>query len=325
MSEIKLDLNINSDDLNKISSEGKNEQQSNNINEEIETRFINSASAHEISKEFLKIRNNNYVCLIPIGFRSAGKTMFLSSLIRYARKGPKSLFAINIDRDYPFNNGHIAADRLVRDFDSGKLQGRTNQGTLDLFGLHIHPSNSKLPSLKLAMVDIAGEDVSKIKTDQNGELTAKINAIFNGLTVHESNVIFTLITPLIPASTHEEEDTLHFDFLNYLQTTQPSLFENSNFFIVVTQWDKNKNPKLSVEDYIKNHRPSLYNLVKNSSIIWGNYSVGKILESKDEEGNHIAELVDINSEYPMRFWKRIYQICTGKDIDHKSFLQKLFS
>jgi len=175
------------------------------------------------------------------------------------------------------------------------------------------------------MVDIAGEDISKIKTDQNGELTAKISAIFNGLTVHNSPVVFTLITPFIPASTHEEEDELHFDFINYLQTTQPYLFENSKFFIVVTQWDKNRNTQLSVEEFIKTQRPSLYNIVKSSSIIWGNYSVGKILESKDEEGNHMAELVDINSEYPMRFWKRIYQICSGKEIDYKSFWQKLFS
>jgi hypothetical protein len=322
MSEIKLDLNINSDDMNKINAERQNQHES---NDDLDTKFINKASVHEISREFLKIRNDEYVCLIPIGFRSAGKTMFLSSLIRYARRGPKTSFSINIDRDYPFNNGHIAADRLVRDFDSGKLQGRTNQGTLDLFGLHIHPSNSNLPSLKLAMVDIAGEDISKIKTDQNGELTAKINAIFNGLTVHDSNVVFPLITPFIPASTHEEEDSLHFDFLNYLQTTQPDLFRNSKFFIVVSQWDKNKNPQLKVEEFIKKQRPALYNLVKNTSVIWGNYSVGKILESKDEEGNHIAELVDVNNEYPMRFWKRIYQICSGKEIDYKSFWQKLFS
>ena len=109
---------------------------------------------------------------------------------------------------------------------------------------------------------------------------------------------------------------------------QKELISNATFFIIVSQWDKNSDPKLDVETYIREKRPSIYQYVKSSTVVWGEYSIGKLLETKmeDENGNSYIDqqLQRINYEYPSRFWKKLYQICTNKNLDQKSFWEKLF-
>jgi hypothetical protein len=92
----------------------------------------------------------------------------------------------------------------------------------------------------------------------------------------------------------------------------------------VSQWDKNPDQRLSVESFIQEKRPSIYNYVKNSTVVWGEYSIGQILESKGDQGIVVQEIVRINRDYPDRFWKKLYQICTNKNLDQKTFWEKLF-
>ena len=149
--------------------------------------------------------------------------------------------------------------------------------------------------------------------------------------IDNSPIVFILITPFEPPrkdnetsqNAHDREDALHYDFLNYIKQNQPELLNNSKFFIVVSQWDRNSNAQLDVETFIREKRPSIYNYVKNSTVVWGEYSIGKLLESKID-GVQIQEIVRINYEYPSRFWKKMYQICTNKNLDQKSFWEKLF-
>jgi hypothetical protein len=104
---------------------------------------------------------------------------------------------------------------------------------------------------------------------------------------------------------------------------QPELLKNSKFFIVVSQWDRNPDQKLDVETYIREKRPSIYAYVKNSTVVWGEYSIGTLLEST-VDGVQIQTISRINYEYPSRFWKKLYQICTNKSLDQKTFWEKLF-
>lgn len=296
-------------------------------------KFLASMPLHVIARNFSSFGAENRVTVIPIGFPQAGKSMLLSSLFRYAVKGKDTLFNTNFENKFPFDNGRKAADTMVEYFENGKIYFSTAKGTLDLVGLSMNPTNPKLPTLQLAYLDLAGEDIENIKTSNRGDFTAKINAVFNGLEVDDSPVIFVLITPFDPPrletltsdAAHQREDTLHFDFLNYLKQDQPKLFSNSKFFIVVSQWDKNNNPKVSVEDFIKKHRPAIYNSVKNSEVTWGEYSIGKLLTTTDEEGKVFQELVKIDHDCPARFWKKLYSVCTNKGLDKKTFWEKLFS
>ncbi len=321
MSEINLNLD------NTKQTQGNNKPQ----HKLEDTEFLADIPLHDIARVFTNFNKENRILIIPIGFPQAGKSLLLSSLMYYARKGEDTLFSTNLELNFPYDKGNLAVEDMIEFFDQGKLYDATQSGTLDLIGINITPTKTKLPELKLAFLDLAGEDIKKIKTSEGGKFTDKINAIFNGLKIDNSPVIFTLITPYEPAvmekeslqKAHQREDTLHINFLNYIKQNQPQILKNAKFFIIVSQWDKNPNENDNVENYIKTYRPSIYNYVKASDVIWGNYSVGKLLETP-MDGIIKQEIVRINYDYPSRFWKKLYHICTNKTLDNKSFFQKLF-
>lgn len=324
MNDINNDINL---DLGSIQSNNNNlNNQSNTQNDFLEDRTV-----HDIARIFANLNREKRILIVPIGFPQAGKSLLLSSLMYYARKGSDTMFRTNIEREYPYDKGNFAVNEMVDFFDKGKLYNPNAKGSMDLIGINLTPSVAKLPELKLAFLDLAGEDIKSIKTSEKGEFTDKINAVFNGLKIDNSPVIFTLITPYEPAkltgesqqNAHDREDALHYDFLNYIKQNQPQILKNAKFFVIVSQWDKNPNEKDNVENYIKTNRPSIYAYVKNSNVIWGNYSVGKLLES-NVNGVNMQEIVRINYDYPSRFWKKLYHICTNKTLDNKSWFNKLF-
>lgn len=319
------EINLNLDNTNEPQQNGDTPQISSNSD------FLSDIPLHDIARVFTNFTREKRILIIPIGFPQAGKSLLLSSLMYYARKGDDTMFRTNVERNFPYDKGNLAVNDMVDFFSQGKLYDATQTGTLDLIGINITPSKSKLPELKLAFLDLAGEDIKSIKTSEKGEFTDKINAVFNGLKIDNSPVIFTLITPYEPArmekeslqNAHDREDALHYDFLNYIKQNQPQLLQNTKFFVIVSQWDKNPNENDSIENYIKTFRPSIHNYVKDSNVIWGNYSVGKLLETP-MNGVIKQEIVRINYDYPSRFWKKLYHICTNKTLDNKSFFQKLF-
>jgi hypothetical protein len=324
MSDINNDINL---DLGSIQSNNNNlSNQSNTQND-----FLEDRNVQDIARIFANLSREKRILIVPIGFPQAGKSLLLSSLMYYARKGSDTMFRTNIEREYPYDKGNFAVNEMVDFFDKGKLYNPNAKGSIDLIGINLTPSKAKLPELKLAFLDLAGEDIKSIKTSEKGEFTDKINAVFNGLKIDNSPVIFTLITPYEPAkltnesqqNAHDREDALHYDFLNYIKQNQPQILKNAKFFVIVSQWDRNPNEKDNVENYIKTNRPSIYNYVKNSNVIWGNYSVGKLLES-NVNGVNMQEIVRINYDYPSRFWKKLYHICTNKTLDNKSWFNKLF-
>ena len=323
-----MELNLNIPDGNQPQNSSVAPQPSTSTS----TRFLNEVPLHDIARVFTSFGSQSRVTVVPIGFPQAGKSMLLSSLFRYAVRGNDTTFNVNFENKFPFDNGRRSADTMVSYFENGKIYSATAKGTLDLVGVTINPTNNTLPSLDLAFLDLAGEDIQGIKTSIKGDFTAKINAVFNGLQVDDSPIIFLLITPFDPPSmgdslneAHQREDALHFDFLNYLMKDQPRLFSNSKFFIIASQWDKNTNPKTTVEEFIMRYRPSMYRAVMNSDVSWGHYSVGRLLTTQDESGTLFQELVRIDSDCPARVWKRLYTVCTNKSLDKKSFWEKLFS
>ncbi|MEP0264271.1 hypothetical protein [Dokdonia sp.] len=314
----------------KLNIEDSNLENDNNDSTE-KREFLADLDIQSIARVFTNFKKENRILIIPIGFPQAGKSLLLSSLMYYSRKGEDTLFKTNLEDNFPFDKGRIAVDEMIKYFNEGKLYEATAKNTLDLIGINLEPSKNNIPNLNLAFLDLAGEDIKKIKLSEGLNFTEKISAVFNGLKIDNSPVIFTLITPYRPAlldnetlqSAHDREDTLHYDFLNYIEMNQPHLLKSSKFFVIVSQWDNNPNENEKVEDYIAEKRPSIYNYVKNKNVVWGEYSIGKLLES-EINGLKIQEIVRINRDYPARYWKKLYQICTGKELDKKTWLQKLF-
>ena len=296
--------------------------------------FLRDKEPHDIARFFSSFVDENRTLVVPIGFPQAGKSLLFSSLIHFAKKGNGTLFRLNILSNGFYELGHKTAVNMVDKFSEKELYLTTQKGSLDLIGLDITPNKQKLPPLKIAFLDLAGEDIQGIKTINGSKFTDKINAVFNGIKIRNSPIVFLMITPFIPPNregdynktdNHSLEDGLHFDFLNHLRQNESQLLQNARFFIVVSQWDLNTNPNLDVETYIENYRPAIYNYVKNLDVIWGKYSVGKLLVTRTEN-DPVAKvnIVEINIDYPDRLWKKLYQICTGKDLDRKTCWEKLF-
>ena len=197
--------------------------------------FLSDLNVQQIARVFTDFGVQNRVLAIPIGFPQAGKSLLLSSLMYYARKGEDTLFRTNLVNDFPFDKGRNAADQMVNNFNQGKLYQSTEKGSLDLIGINIQPAKANLPTLNLAFLDLAGEDIKGIKMSEGGNFTDKINAVFNGVKIDNSPVVFIMITPFEPPrkdnetsqNAHDREDALHYDFLNYLNQNQPELLKNS--------------------------------------------------------------------------------------------------
>ena len=291
-----------------------------------EIRVLNDASEHEISKEIFNICKGDYFTVFPVGFRDAGKTMFMSSIFRFSDRHPTKPFKVTPVPFYPFNGGFKQRDNMVTNFDNGTLMGRTAEGTLDLFGMSLEPLNSKLEKIKLNFIDVSGEDISKIKTSQDAQLTVKLKAVFNALELDTSPVVFLLITPF---ETNEvngdvDEDTLQSNFVNFLKTSYPGLYANSRLFVLVTKWDQNKDASYKVERFIKEKRPSLFSSIQATNAVYGAYSIGKVLETKEGDLTR-GTLMERNDDYPWRFWDKLYQTYTGKSLIYKTWWQRLFS
>jgi hypothetical protein len=290
------------------------------------TPFLQDMPLSRIASVFseLRINDEDVTMVIPIGFPQAGKSLFLSSMLHYAARDENNLFELTRIKHAPFKMGDKTADDMINYFSSRKIYASNKMGTLDLIGLNVKPRLSGRPELNLAFLDLAGEDIKNIKTSIRGEFTNKINAVFNGLQANLTPVLFFLITPFSPPNVsddesdreaHVKEDALHTDFLDYLEQKQPEIYGNCKIFIIVTQWDKNLNPKMGVEDFMAKHRTSLYNKVRSKNVVWGSYSVGRLLNQSDDDGSHMQELVQINSDYPQRLWKKLYYICTHKHLE----------
>ncbi len=299
--------------------------------------FSEDLSLTELAQYFSTLDQKGFdATLIPIGFPAAGKSLWLSSLLWYAQKGGAPFSQDILDSEF-FKEGSIAMRNMVDRFSlDGDLYLTNAKGTLDLIGIDITPFKTSVPPIRLAFLDLAGEDVKNIDTLNGGEFTAKIDAVLNGLQINNSPVIFVLITPFNPAkySTdsrvsdaegHQREDALHYSFLNYLEQHQPNLMASSKIFMIVSQWDKNPNPNLSVEEYIRVNRQSVYNYIQNKDVIYGQYSVGRILSQKEKNGETTQRIASRDTFHPYKFWKEVYMQITGKDLDKKPWWQRLFS
>ncbi len=202
---------------------------------------------------------------------------------------------------------------MVKYFDDKEAYPSTEKGTLDLIGMDMEPNKKGLPVLKLAFVDLAGEDLEEIKTDNKGKFNPKIEGILKACELGKP--VFCLITPYKPVKGDKDEDTLHQNFINYIKVNMPNLYSVSKFIVIVSQWDKIPvNENVVVENYIKQFRPSLDNAIKsrNAKIVYGEFSVGKLVDTFDDDNNPVVYIQRLDFQYPHNFWNNLYKLATGK-------------
>lgn len=314
----------------KEDSDGKSENGDHKINEQSFRIPLNSLSQKDIIQIFDNLNSEGRKIVIPIGFPQAGKSLFLSSLMYYSEKCPDKKWEGNCLSQYPYDNGNRSRNLMIQYLDNKEAYPASIVGTLDLIGLNIEPHKKSLPVLKLAFLDLAGEDVKKIKTDESGEFSPQIEGILKACEL--GNPIFCLITPYKPSTSDSAENALHKNFLDYLRERMPDLYHRSKFIVIVSQWDKKPvTEKLEVDEYIKQKRPALYTAMQSrqAKIVYGEFSVGKLFDTfdgTDEKGNPkpVVLIQRIDSQYPRNFWNNLYKLATGKSLVNEGWFDKLF-
>lgn len=317
-------------DLNKVISEVDGKESEENTN------TLRNQSPSSIAKIFAYVskKSPERVLIVPIGFPNAGKSMFLSSLVYHARKTD---LLFTEESTEPFTYTKVLTDKWVKSLEDSKWVSPTRVGDISLLGLKLAPSwtngkydNKKNPyEIKLALLDLAGEDIEKIKVSNNHEFSDRIDAIFRGMNVFKTQTIFVLLTPYNNIGDedndeyHKNEDTLMYDFLKYMKEKEPEIHKNAQYLVLVSKWSECKNPEVEVPEFLKEYRPQLYNIINGSNVEYSNYSVGNILNTKVNGVLH-SEIIDIEYKSPRKIWKKIYNYCTDRDLEHKSIFSKMF-
>lgn len=302
--------NQNEDDSSK-SIKGKN------------PKLISKLSQQEIIRFFNTLHKEKRKIIIPVGFPKAGKSLFLSSLLYYCAKDPhKPFLTKNLESEY-YLAGHHARNQMVKYFNEREAYPANKAGTIDLIGVDIEPKKKSLPKLRLGVLDLAGEDLEKILLDEREAINDTLDGILKAC--NKVGAVFCLITPYrknefkksgedASYRSDEEEDQLQSDFINYLKNNHQGLLSNSQFIVLVTQWDENNEEDMkSVEQYIEERRPGLHGAIHSDfNLVYGAYSVGDVIETKDSEGKEYILISEIDSDYPKEFWSNLYTILTGK-------------
>jgi hypothetical protein len=317
-----------------------NEQQENPASNEQESFRISldTLGEDEIINIFDGFHKEGRQIVIPIGFPAAGKSLFLSSLMYYAEKNSGKKWDAKPLSAHPFEQGDLSRDTMIKYFDQKKAYPVTPTGTLDLIGINVIPHNSKLPQLKLAFVDLAGDDLRNFRTDKRKNLNPKVTAILKACRLNESTEnksvkpIFCLITPFIPKLGHEEENALFSNFLSYIAEDKNGfnpLYKQSKYIVLVSQWDKNTDSEKidEAEDYIKKYRQALHSAMESrnsNQFVFGEYSVGLLEDTKDRDNKPVVLIRLIANDYPHKFWCQLYELATGKSLNPKGCLAKLF-
>ena len=63
---------------------------------------------------------------------------------------------------------------------------------------------------------------------------------------------------------------------------------------------------------------------KGNQFWYGEFSVGEVQISRDNNNGQVVMVRRVNNEYPHNFWCNLYRLATGKDINPRGCLAKLF-
>ncbi len=168
-------------------------------------------------------------------------------------------------------------------FDDQKAYPATTSGTIDIIGLDINPKK-KLKPIKLAFVDLAGDDIQKITPDNLNEFDDKIEGVLRGC--ETGTPIFCLITPYAPEKGDNAEDGLHSTFMNYVKVKLPNLYDVAKFIIIVTQWDKIPKSNAMPVDRLTDYKPpieiSSYDNIISPYLMLDNFVIKQSNESTNQ-------------------------------------------
>jgi len=249
--------------------------------------------------------------LFLFGKQQIGKSSILGSLFHFMGSGYSGgqITPMNI-----IPEGYAFYNKSVQSISNQKLPGRTLSNKPISACIEFAPIKKELPPLRLAILEMSGEDLVKVQTPTGmmGDFREDIKLYLNE---DSFNLAFVLVT------SHEDaknDDVLMLDFINYLLNYN-SRFPLNRVLLLISKWDTYNGTK-DLEAFVKQNMPLTHGALISRNGSLGVYSVGNIVNVNNSP--HIAK---VNTESPKKLLRWVYKHFRGHDLYKKSWWQNFLN
>lgn len=262
----------------------------------------------------LQAKNSNFIFVF--GYTGSGKTTVLGAIDLYIRR--KYAKTINPTGNKDGIN-HI--NKIVRNITFGEFPNATPAGTIVEYDVALtHPVSDE--TVNLTFIEMAGEDLRKINTDDEDSGTGDLRAeIKKYLTCPDISISFLLIADYKERVESLREDDLFMNFFGYVRNLEVPL---KNVGVIVSKFDKDVTDRLFLNDVVEDYLPQTRRFMENKSIVENAkifpFSIGEVVQEEGDEARITAiDLRDtdavvswlfdsfstFNTETPNWSWKNI--------------------
>lgn len=261
------------------------------------------------------ILDSNFVFFF--GKPSIGKSVILASMMYYmnARAG-----SLRPRRDSPNSKeAEVLFFDMLDDIRRGRLPRRSTQMQVTQLNFVFEPNNTskKVVPINLTFLEISGEDLQKVR--RAGSFDRKIDEYLNA----EIPINFILVTDY---ENIDDDDSLMISFLNEIEK-KSRRFKMVNAILLVSKWDKSGDTGVPDEEYLNNfiaeHMPMTNTQIDNYQLFKSYYTIGRIREKKDDEGNELIERLNLATAKMLTEW--LYKGITKVDLNYEgTFWERIF-
>lgn len=262
---------------------------------------------HDIDLSSMPDLEKDRLYVFMFGKPQAGKSVILSGLLRFLETDDSVTFDVDLrDMDQASTNKlhELKSSIKERRFVSGTDALKQDSSVWELKGT-ITPSNpsKRLPPLKVAFLELAGEDLRKIIVGDRSYAGNFDPRILHYLTSWENvdNMCFFMVAPADEAGEHEDALTGMFQYMSSKDMREAPTI------VMLSKWDKlgsSAQEKGKLRNIIKTEMPSTWQQIRDMKrdVATMRFSIGKELE----DGKITYDSADSKN-----LARRLYVIGTG--------------
>jgi len=251
------------------------------------------------------------------GKPSIGKSVILASMMYYMNA---MVGTLRPRRETPnTKEAEVLFFDMLDDIRRGRLPRRSTQMQVTQLNFVFEPNNTskKVVPINLTFLEISGEDLQKVR--RAGSFDRRIDEYLNA----DIPINFILVTDY---ENMDEDDSLMISFLNEIEK-KSRRFKMINAILLISKWDKSGDITVPDEDYLNDfiaeHMPMTNTQIDNHQLFKSYYTIGKISDKKDDEGNELIEQLNLSTAKMLTEW--LYKGITKVDLNYEgTFWERLF-
>lgn len=259
--------------------------------------------------------------LFIFGPPAAGKTVIIGSILKYLRSYRSREFG---DTLLNINDKNIIHERegnkLWRELTEANINNEFPSGTQNVEATKLYLNNpaprhinlnfspaSNHPDFSFCIMDMAGEDLSKVDYESSAPLPSSIRTYIED--VPKQNMCFIYVLDPLCESLKKSQQTALFEaFIENLDTNGHTA---TPLLIIVSKWDVIKSNYADINDFLEMEYEDIsgYSHQANREISVLEYSIGEVQDNKPVRFDHT---------YPERLFNWLYSNQTGYDLNSET-------